>query len=78
MTRITEQPSKYNQLENKSVEELTRLINQEDKTVPLAIEKALPEIQKLINAIVIKLKDGGRMFYIGAGSGGKIIRFGCH
>lgn len=72
MTKITEQPSRYNHLEKKTVEELTTLINQEDKTVPLAIEKALPEIQKLIKAIVEKLKNGGRMFYIGAGSGGRL------
>lgn len=72
MTRITEQPSRYNHLEKKTVEELTTLINQEDKTVPLAVEKALPEIQKLIKAIVEKLRDGGRMFYIGAGSGGRL------
>lgn len=72
MTKITEQPSKYNHLEKKSVEELTTLINNEDKTVAYAIEKALPNIQKLINAIVVKLKAGGRMFYIGAGSGGRL------
>ena len=72
MTRITEQPSKYNHLEKKSVEELTTLINNEDKTVANAIEKALPEIQKLIKAIVGKLEAEGRMFYIGAGSGGRL------
>lgn len=72
MTRITEQPSNYNDLEKKSIEELTTLINQEDKTVPLAIEKALPAIQELIKAIVAKLRDGGRMFYLGAGSGGRL------
>ncbi|MEX2594326.1 MAG: N-acetylmuramic acid 6-phosphate etherase [Anditalea sp.] len=72
MTKITEQPSRYNHLEQKTIEELTSLINQEDKSVPLAIEKALPDIRKLIKAIVAKLKDGGRMFYIGAGSGGRL------
>ena len=72
MTRITEQPSNYNHLEKKTVEELTYLINQEDKTVALAIEKALPDIQNLIKAIVVKLNNGGRMFYIGAGSGGRL------
>jgi N-acetylmuramic acid 6-phosphate etherase len=72
MTRITEQSSNYNDLEKKSIEELTALINQEDKTVPLAIEKALPAIQELIKAIVDKLRDGGRMFYLGAGSGGRL------
>ena len=72
MTRITEQPSNHNDLEKKSIEELTALINQEDKTVPLAIEKALPAIQELIKAIVAKLRNGGRMFYLGAGSGGRL------
>lgn len=72
MTRITEKPSNHNHLEKKTVEELTRLINQEDKTVPLAIEKALPDIQNLIKTIVKKLNEGGRMFYIGAGSGGRL------
>ncbi|HLT09074.1 MAG TPA: N-acetylmuramic acid 6-phosphate etherase [Cyclobacteriaceae bacterium] len=72
MTRITEQPSRHNQLEKKSIEELTQLINQEDKSVALAIEKALPAIQDLIRAIVRKLQAGGRMFYLGAGSGGRL------
>ena len=72
MTRITEQPSNYNHLEEKTIEELTQLINKEDKTVPLAIEKALPAIQQLIGAIVEKLSGGGRMFYLGAGSGGRL------
>jgi len=72
MTRITEQPSRHKHLEAKSIEELTTLINQEDVAVPIAIEKALPEIQQLIRVIVGKLKEGGRMFYIGAGSGGRL------
>lgn len=72
MTRITEQPSKYNHLERKTIEELTTLINDEDKTVPLAIEKVLPSVQALIGAIVEKLEKGGRMFYVGAGSGGRL------
>lgn len=70
--RITEQPSKYRHLEKMSVEELTSNINKEDKTVPFAIEKALPQINKLIETIVTKLKTGGRMFYLGAGSGGRL------
>lgn len=72
MTRITEQPSLYRHLEKMSVEELTQSINNEDKKVALAIEKALPEINKLITAIVEKLQAGGRMFYLGAGSGGRL------
>ena len=72
MTRITEQPSHYRHLEKMSIEELTANINKEDKSVALAIEKALPQINRLINEIVTKLKNGGRMFYLGAGSGGRL------
>lgn len=72
MIRITEQPSLYRHLEKMSVEELTANINNEDKKVALAIEKALPQLNKLITAIVEKLQDGGRMFYLGAGSGGRL------
>ncbi|MCW3119749.1 MAG: Sugar isomerase [Chitinophagaceae bacterium] len=72
MTRITEQPSLYRHLEKMSVRELTANINNEDKKVAIAIEKALPELNKLIEAIVEKLSSGGRMFYLGAGSGGRL------
>lgn len=72
MTRITEQPSLYRHLEKMPVEELTAAINNEDKKVAVAIEKALPQINKLITAIVEKLQHGGRMFYLGAGSGGRL------
>lgn len=72
MTRITEQPSLYRHLEKMSVEELTANINNEDKKVALAIEKSLPQLNKLISAIVGKLQKGGRMFYLGCGSGGRL------
>ncbi len=72
MTRITEQPSLYRHLENMSLAELTANINKEDKKVAIAIEKALPQLNKLIEAIVEKLSNGGRLFYLGAGSGGRI------
>ena len=72
MTKITEQPGKYRDLEKKSVEEITSYINEEDKTVALAIEKELPKINLLIKEIVLKLKSGGRLFYVGAGSGGRL------
>lgn len=70
--RITEQPSKYRHLEKMTIEELTANINQEDQTVPFAIQKALPQLNLLIHAIVDKLKNGGRLFYLGAGSGGRL------
>ena len=72
MTPITEQPSVHRHLETRSTEEITSLINQEDATVAGAIQKALPQINKLIHAIVEKLQAGGRLFYIGAGSGGRL------
>jgi N-acetylmuramic acid 6-phosphate etherase len=72
MIRITEQPSGYRHLEKMSIEELTTNINSEDKKVAIAIEKALPQLNKLIACIVEKLKNGGRLFYLGAGSGGRL------
>ena len=72
MTRITEQPSMYRHLEKMRVEELTSGINQEDQKVAGVIQQALPQINRLIEEIVSKLKSGGRMFYIGAGSGGRL------
>jgi N-acetylmuramic acid 6-phosphate etherase len=72
MTKITEQAGKYRDLEKKSIQELTASINAEDKTVALAIEKELPKINSLIEAIVNKLESGGRLFYLGAGSGGRL------
>jgi N-acetylmuramic acid 6-phosphate etherase len=72
MTRITEEASKYRHLEKMSVEELTSNLNKEDKTVALAIEKALPELNTLISTIVSKIEHGGRLFYVGAGSGGRL------
>lgn len=72
MERITEQASSHRNLENKSIAELVTTINREDQTVALAIEKALPQVSKLIAAIVGKIESGGRMFYVGAGSGGRL------
>ena len=70
--RTTEQSSKYEHLEKMTVEELLRNINSEDKTVPLAIEKALPQIEKLTDKVIKQLKAGGRLFYIGAGTSGRL------
>lgn len=72
MLKITEQASSYRHLEKMSVEEITKSINKEDQTVALAIEQALPSINKLIDAIVVKISGGGRLFYVGAGSGGRL------
>ncbi|MBU3822536.1 N-acetylmuramic acid 6-phosphate etherase [Flavobacteriaceae bacterium XHP0103] len=70
--KTTEQDSHYNHLETMGISELLKNINNEDKTVPLAVEKALPQIEKLIEQIVSKLKIGGRLFYIGAGTSGRL------
>ena len=72
MGKITEQPSRYRNLENKSIEEITRSINQEDATVAEAIRDVLPAVNRLIGAIVARMKEGGRLFYVGAGSGGRL------
>lgn len=71
-TKTTEQSSKYEHLEQMSVSELLSNINNEDKTVPLAVEKALPQIETLVAKVVAKMKLGGRLFYIGAGTSGRL------
>ena len=71
-TKTTEQSSHYEHLEKMSVAEILSNINNEDKTVPLAVEKALPQIDRLVTKVVEKLKLGGRLFYIGAGTSGRL------
>lgn len=71
-TKITEQPSKYRHLEKMTVDEILININNEDKTVGDAVEKAIPQIANLITAISDKLLNGGRLFYIGAGTSGRL------
>ena len=70
--KITEQPSHYRHLEKMSVAEILTNINKEDKTVPLAVEKVIPQIEKLVQAIVDKMVAGGRLFYLGAGTSGRL------
>lgn len=70
--KTTEQDSNYNHLEKMSVNELLVNINNEDKTIAHAVEKSLPQIEKLTEQIVFKLKSGGRLFYIGAGTSGRL------
>ncbi|HAO15853.1 MAG TPA: N-acetylmuramic acid 6-phosphate etherase, partial [Tenacibaculum sp.] len=71
-TKTTEQDSNYTDLEKKDLSEILKNINKEDKTVPNAVEKSIPQIEALIKAIVKKLKNGGRLFYIGAGTSGRL------
>jgi N-acetylmuramic acid 6-phosphate etherase len=71
-TKITEQPSLYDNLEDKSVLELLTDINREDKKVALAVEAAIPQIEKLVSQIVPRMQRGGRIFYMGAGTSGRL------
>lgn len=68
----TEEPSNYDSLEQKSLIELLSAINSEDKSVPIAIEKAIPQIEKLTEKVIATLENGGRIFYIGAGTSGRL------
>jgi N-acetylmuramic acid 6-phosphate etherase len=70
--KTTESDSKYNHLEKMSVSELLQNINNEDKTVAFSVEKSLSQIEKLTEKVVEKLKAGGRLFYIGAGTSGRL------
>jgi len=70
--KTTESNSKYNHLEKMTVKELLVNINNEDKTVPLAIEKVIPVIESLVIDIVARMKRGGRIFYMGAGTSGRV------
>lgn len=68
----TEQSSKYNDLEKMDTLKLLTNINNEDKLVALAVEKAIPHIHRLVDVIVAKMNQGGRLFYIGAGTSGRL------
>ena len=68
----TESESKYRDLEKMSAEEILTNINKEDKIVSYAIEKVIPQISAMIPEIVKRLQDGGRLFYMGAGTSGRL------
>lgn len=70
--KISEEPSLYNDLEKKSVRELLDDINTEDQKVALAVQKTIPQIEKLVELIVPKMQQGGRIFYMGAGTSGRL------
>ena len=72
MKKITESDSNYDGLEKMSVFDLLLNINKEDKTVALSVAEQIPQIEKLINAIVLQMKNGGRLFYLGAGTSGRL------
>lgn len=71
-TKTTELDSYYDGLEKMAIKDIIQSINTEDKTVPLAVEKELPSIEALIIEVTKKLKDNGRLFYIGAGTSGRL------
>src|SRR5450830_1707090 len=70
--RITEEASEYRHLEKMSVKEILTNINKEDKKVPDVIQKVIPKIEALIHAITDKMLMGGRLFYLGAGTSGRL------
>lgn len=69
---VTESSSRYNHLEKMSVQDLLININREDKTIPNAVEKVIPQIVLLVSEVVKRMKNGGRLFYIGAGTSGRL------
>ena len=69
---VTESSSLYNDLDKMSVHELLVNMNKEDQKVPLAVEKAIPQIERLVSEVVKKMENGGRLFYIGAGTSGRL------
>ncbi len=72
MDKQTEADSYYTNLEHMSVQELLRNMNKEDASVPLAVAIAIPQIEKLVEVIVEKMQGGGRLFYMGAGTSGRL------
>ena len=70
--KITEKSSNYNHLENKTVKDLVSIINKEDQSVAKSVSKNLDKIERLINNIEPRMHKGGRLFYIGAGTSGRL------
>jgi N-acetylmuramic acid 6-phosphate etherase len=70
--KITESPSHYAHLDRMSTNELLTAINDEDSNVPAAVRQCIPQIEKLVDGIVERMKRGGRLFYLGAGTSGRL------
>ena len=70
--KITEQPSRYEQLDKMSVAEILYAINDEDRLVAEAVRKAMPQIMNLVEKAEVRMKNGGRIFYVGAGTSGRL------
>ena len=71
-TSITESPSNFDNLDKMSIEELLTNINEEDSKVHIAVRQALPQIKSLVEQIEVRMKKGGRVFYLGAGTSGRL------
>jgi N-acetylmuramic acid 6-phosphate etherase len=69
---VTEQPSLHTNLDKKSVGQLLMEMNEEDQKVALAVQKAIPQIEELVEKIVERMNRGGRIFYVGAGTSGRL------
>ena len=70
--RVTEQPSRFDALEQMSTRELLEGINAEDRTVAVTVNGVIPQIEKLVDGIVERMKSGGRVFYVGSGTSGRL------
>lgn len=71
-TSVTESPSNFDNLDKMSIEELLTHINEEDSKVHIAVRQALPQIKNLVEQIEVRMKKGGRVFYLGAGTSGRL------
>jgi N-acetylmuramic acid 6-phosphate etherase len=71
-TTVTESPSNFDNLDKMSIEELLTHINEEDSKVHIAVRQALPQIKNLVEKIEVRMKKGGRVFYLGAGTSGRL------
>ncbi len=71
-TSVTESPSNFDNLDKMSIEELLTNINEEDSKVHIAVRYALPQIKNLVEQIEVRMKKGGRVFYLGAGTSGRL------
>jgi N-acetylmuramic acid 6-phosphate etherase len=72
MIKLTEQESNHQNLDKMSIAELLQHMNEEDQTVPKAVQKSMPQIQRLVEVISDRMLAGGRLFYIGAGTSGRL------
>ena len=71
-TSVTESPSNFDNLDKMSIDELLTNINEEDSKVHIAVRQALPQIKNLVEQIEVRMKKGGRVFYLGAGTSGRL------